>query len=43
MENEIVAPHDGVVAGVAVRPGDPVAAGQIVCRVEPPQASDDHE
>jgi len=33
MENEIVAPHDGVVAGLAVGPGDAVTAGQIVCLV----------
>jgi acetyl-CoA/propionyl-CoA carboxylase biotin carboxyl carrier protein len=31
MENEIVAPRDGVIADLAVAPGGPVQTGQVVC------------
>ena len=34
MENEILAPRAGVVAGVAVAPGQPVQAGQAICDIE---------
>jgi acetyl-CoA/propionyl-CoA carboxylase, biotin carboxylase, biotin carboxyl carrier protein len=33
MENEIVAPHAGVVHGLAVWPGSAVTSGQVVCSV----------
>ena len=34
MQNEIAAPRDGVVHGLAVSEGDVVAAGVLLCRVE---------
>jgi biotin carboxyl carrier protein len=37
MENEIATDHDGVVAEVAVRPGEPVTSGQMICVVAPEQ------
>jgi biotin carboxyl carrier protein len=33
MENEITAPRAGVVAELAVAPGDSVAPGQAICRI----------
>ena len=36
MENEIVAPHAGVVHGLAVGPGSAVTSGQVVCSVVAP-------
>ena len=34
MENEILAPRAGLVASVAVAPGQPVQAGQAICDIE---------
>jgi acetyl-CoA/propionyl-CoA carboxylase biotin carboxyl carrier protein len=31
MENEVRAPHGGVVAQLSVAAGEPVAAGQVIC------------
>jgi acetyl-CoA/propionyl-CoA carboxylase biotin carboxyl carrier protein len=36
MENELHAPRAGVVTGLAVEPGAPVATGQLVCTVDDP-------
>ena len=33
MENEIAAHRDGVVSELAVRPGEPVKSGQVICVV----------
>jgi biotin carboxyl carrier protein len=33
MENEVRAPHHGVVSGIVVRPGDSVAAGTTIMQV----------
>jgi acetyl-CoA/propionyl-CoA carboxylase biotin carboxyl carrier protein len=33
MENEVTAHHAGIVSGVTVTAGGPVAAGQVICRV----------
>jgi biotin carboxyl carrier protein len=33
MENEITAHRDGVITELSVRPGQPVANGQIICIV----------
>ena len=35
MENEIAAHRPGLVAGLAVAPGDPVTSGQTICVVTP--------
>ena len=41
MENEVRAPHGGVVAGLGVAVGEPVASGQVICwcwRTAPPDS-----
>jgi acetyl-CoA/propionyl-CoA carboxylase, biotin carboxylase, biotin carboxyl carrier protein len=39
MENEILAPRAGVVGSIAVSPGDPVEAGQLLCEIAAAGAS----
>jgi acetyl-CoA/propionyl-CoA carboxylase biotin carboxyl carrier protein len=34
MENEVRAPHGGVVAQLSVASGEPVGAGQVICVLE---------
>jgi biotin carboxyl carrier protein len=34
MENEVRAPHEGVVVQLSVTTGGPVSAGQVICVLE---------
>jgi acetyl-CoA/propionyl-CoA carboxylase, biotin carboxylase, biotin carboxyl carrier protein len=38
MENELLAPRDGIVRGLTIRAGDAVTTGQLICRIEPAPA-----